>query len=176
MSRSSVVPWWGRLFWGVRSDRTPGVSRSVDKQARKDAEESARAQMYYGKGAGTRRKRINKTVEDRAKRNPDYDKAFKNHQGRQDIGKHAEKAMKERNKTDRKDRNSQRRGAVARRVTGSQGTQAAYVALGAAGLAYLNSPQGRRTATRLMNEVNSGAAGQTIRRGIRQVGRNLSGV
>jgi hypothetical protein len=132
--------------------------------------------MYYGKGAGTRRKRINKTVEDRVKRNPDYAKAYENHQSRQDVGKHAEKAMKERNKTDRKERNSQRRGAVARRVTGSHGTQAAYVALGAAGIAYLNSPQGRRTTARLMNEVNSGATGQAVRRGIRQVGQSLAGV
>ncbi len=46
------------MRWGVSNDRRGGVSRKTDKVARKDAQEFARAKMYYGTGAGTRRKLI----------------------------------------------------------------------------------------------------------------------
>ena len=67
--------------WGHRKDSTPGVSRKTDREAKKDAEEFARAKLFYGQGAGTRRKLIKATVEAKSKRDPSYAKAFDNHLG-----------------------------------------------------------------------------------------------
>ena len=36
------------MRWGVRKQRTPGVSRKTDRAARKDAKEFTQAKMYYG--------------------------------------------------------------------------------------------------------------------------------
>ena len=44
------------MRWGVRKQRTPGVNRKTDRAARKDAKEFTQAKMYYGEGAGNRRK------------------------------------------------------------------------------------------------------------------------
>ena len=51
------------MRWGVRKQRTPGVSRKTDRAARKDAKEFTQAKMYYGEGAGNRRKTIKAKVD-----------------------------------------------------------------------------------------------------------------
>lgn len=84
------------MRWGVRKDRTPGVSRGTDREARKDAKEFARAKMFYGEGAGNRRKLIKATVEGKSKKDPNYKKAFDAHLERQDMSTHASKARGER--------------------------------------------------------------------------------
>jgi hypothetical protein len=84
------------MHWGVRHDGPPGVSRSTNRSAKKDAKEFARAKQFYGEGAGTRRKLIKATVEGRSKNNPAYKKAFDHHLDRQDTSKHAAKAQSER--------------------------------------------------------------------------------
>lgn len=78
------------MKWGVRKQI---------KQAKKDAKEYARAKMFYGEGAGTRRKLINKTVEQRSKE-PAYKKAFDEALAKQDMAKHAVKARGERKRKD----------------------------------------------------------------------------
>lgn len=88
------------MKWGVRKSRTPGVSRRTDREARKDAKEYARAKMFYGEGAGTRRKLIKNTVEAKAKKDPTYKKAFDNHLASQDMSAHAQKARRERKRKD----------------------------------------------------------------------------
>lgn len=55
------------MRWGVRKQRTPGVSRKTDRAARKDAKEFTQAKMYYGEGAGNRRKMIKAKVDQRSK-------------------------------------------------------------------------------------------------------------
>lgn len=88
------------MRWGVRNNRTPGVSNRTDREARKDAEEFARAKMFYGEGAGTRRKLINATVKAKSQKDPAYAKAFDAQMNRQDMSKHAEKARGERKRKD----------------------------------------------------------------------------
>jgi hypothetical protein len=127
----------------IGASDTPGVSKRTDREAKKDAQETARAQMYYGQGAGTRRKLINKSVEAKKTRDPKYAKAFDNHMSKQDMSTHASKARKERSSTDRKIKNKQRAGAVARKFTGEMGTQAAFTAAALAGAAYMSSPKAR---------------------------------
>lgn len=136
------------MHWGIRKDRSgsdaPKVSRKVNAQAEKDAQEFARAVMYYGQGAGTRRKLIGQTVEYRKRTVPGYTQAFDHHFNNQDMSRHATKAINERTWTDRRQKVRQGSGYVARRLTGELGTTAAFTAAAIAGAAYLNSPQGRR--------------------------------
>ena len=76
------------MKWGVRKQR---------KQARKDAKEYAVAKQYYGKGAGTRRKLIKATVEQRKKDYPDtYAKEFDKAVESQDMAKATAKAKRQR--------------------------------------------------------------------------------
>ena len=141
--------------WGVRNDRPEGVSRSVNREAKKDAQEHARAQAYYGEGAGTRRKLIKATVEGKSARVPGYKKAFDHHLANQDPSKHAEKAVSERKSTDRKTKTKQRAGAIARKFTGEMGTQAAFTAVALGGAAYLNSANGRKHMSTAMSKAKN---------------------
>lgn len=84
------------MKWGVRHDRPDGVSRGTNREAKKDAHEFARAKMFYGESAGTRRKLIKATVEAKSKRDPSYKKAFDHHLANQDMSTHASKARGER--------------------------------------------------------------------------------
>lgn len=84
------------MHWGVRKNRAPGVSRSTDREAAKDAKEFARARAFFGEGAGTRRKLIKQTVEGKSRRDPNYKKAFERHLAAQDTSKHVDKAKAER--------------------------------------------------------------------------------
>ena len=87
------------MKWGVR--RTPeqlGHPRASLKTrftASRDAKEYARAKMFYGKGAGNRRKLIKAKVEERSK-DPAYKEEFDKHLAKQDMAKHADKAKTER--------------------------------------------------------------------------------
>ena len=92
------------MKWGVRKDAPAalsGVPRSTNREARKDAKESARAKMFYGTGAGTRRKLINNSVAAKSKRDPAYKKAFDYHYEQQNLANHAVKARRERGRKDK---------------------------------------------------------------------------
>ena len=90
------------MKWGVRRKRPEGVSRRTNREAKKDAKEYTKAKMYYGEGAGTRRKLINKSVEAKAKRDPSYKKAFDAYVEGTDYAKRAQQARSERKSTDTK--------------------------------------------------------------------------
>ena len=145
------------MRWGVRKGPRE-ISRRTDRAAAKDAKEFARAKLFFGEGAGTRRKLIRESVDAKSKRDPAYAKAFQKHLDAQDLSKHAEKAVSERKSIDRTTRNKQRIGAIARSTTGQMGTQAAFVAAGLAGATYLASPKGqaqmRKAASKLGDVVN----------------------
>lgn len=78
-----------------------GMKWGVRRKARKDAKEFARAKMYYGEGAGTRRKLIKAKVEERSK-DKNYKKEFDAALSKQDMAKHATKAKTERKINDAK--------------------------------------------------------------------------
>lgn len=73
---------------------------NVEKQARKDAEEFAKAYMSYGEGAGTRRKLINGTVDFKKQTVPGYAAAFEKNAQKQNMADHAKKAQKEARRKD----------------------------------------------------------------------------
>lgn len=73
---------------------------NVQKEARRDAREHARAQMFYGEGAGNRRKLIAASVAAKSQRYAGYNAAFQKERARQDMAEHAEAARKERRRKD----------------------------------------------------------------------------
>lgn len=88
------------MRWGQRKASIPGVSAKTSREARKDASEFAKAKMFYGEGAGTRRKLIKAKVESKSAKDPSYKKAFDHHLGNQDMGKRASQARGERARKD----------------------------------------------------------------------------
>lgn len=85
------------MRWGHHKARGPeGVSARTNREAKKDAEEYTRAKLFYGEGAGTRRKLIKNTVDAKVKRDPAYKKAFDYHVEQTDLSKRASQARSER--------------------------------------------------------------------------------
>jgi len=162
------------MHWGIRKDRAPGVSSKTDRAARKDAKEHARAQMFYGEGAGTRRKLIKATVEAKSKKDPGYKSAFDHHLARQDMSSHAEKARTERSLTDKKKTVKRGAGYVARRITGEMGTVAAFTALTIAGGAFLNSPKGRQVLNTLNTQIQDSYTDVKRRQNARNINRFIN--
>ena len=97
------------MKWGVR--RTPEQlghrivnahrDRHEKREARKDAKEFARAKMYYGEGAGNRRKLIKATVQEKSKSKV-YADEFEKSLASQNMADHAKKAKTERRVNDAK--------------------------------------------------------------------------
>lgn len=88
------------MHWGQRKAVIPGVSPKTSREAKKDADEFARAKMFFGEGAGTRRKLIKAQVEAKSGKDPAYKKAFDHHLANEDLGVHASKARGERKRKD----------------------------------------------------------------------------
>lgn len=85
------------MRWGVRrADGPAGVPSKTNREAKKDAKEFVRAKLFYGEGAGTRRKLIKATVEGKSRKDPLYKKALDHHINAQDVSSHAAKARSER--------------------------------------------------------------------------------
>lgn len=74
---------------------------NVQKEARRDAREYARAKMFYGEGAGNRRKLIATSVAAKSQRYAGYNSEFQKELARQDMAEHADAARKERRRMDR---------------------------------------------------------------------------
>lgn len=155
------------MHWGI--SKTPGVSNRVNKMAAKDAKEHVRAKLFFGEGAGTRRKLIKAKTEHNRKFVSGYGKAFDIHLSRQDFSQHSTKAVKERHSIDRKDRNKKRAGAVARRLTGEWGTQAAFVALAGSGVAFARSDRGQRFMQKTVSKIKNGQAEVIRRKGAKHI-------
>lgn len=91
------------MRWGIRKedDGPEGVPTKTNKLAKQHAEEFTRAKLFYGEGAGTRRKLIKAKVETHSKNDTLYKKAFDHHVAKTDLAKRAEQATKQRKRTDR---------------------------------------------------------------------------
>lgn len=163
------------MRWGVRKEERGGVSRKTDREARKDAQEHARAKQFHGEGAGTRRKLSKATVEGKSKRDADYAKAFARHLANQNEADHARGAKKERTSIDRRTKAKQRTGFIARKVTGEMGTQAAFTALLLGGAAFASSEKGRRLMKTGMDKIESEINNQKRKAGIRRMKDFLDG-
>ena len=125
------------MKWGVRKSRPDGVSRSTNRQARKDAKEFTQAKQFYGDGAGTRRKLIKKTVEQRSK-DETYKKAFDHHVENTDWSKRSSQAISRRKRTDTVEGAKKTTRGITHLVAGNPqyASAAAILLFGAAGAAY----------------------------------------
>lgn len=112
-----------------------GMKWGVRRAAKKDAKEYARAKMFYGEGAGTRRKLIKNTVNERSK-NPEYKKAFDEYLKNQDMSKHVSKAKAERRRKDTINRVSKTGRGITNIVTGHPERLGASMAFAAVGYGY----------------------------------------
>lgn len=89
------------MKWGKRTGGRPeGTPRSTERAARKDAKEHARAKMYYGEGAGIRRRQINNVVKDRSAKDSAYAEAFERNRASQDMAKAGASARGKRKRVD----------------------------------------------------------------------------
>jgi hypothetical protein len=92
---------------------------NVQKEAFRDASEYARAQVFYGEGAGNRRKLIKTAVRAKAVQSPAYRQAFDVALSQQNMAEHVSKARRERRRRDVYHAvNKNTRNAVAGRYTG----------------------------------------------------------
>lgn len=73
---------------------------NIKTQAKKDAVEYARAQMYFGDGAGNRRKLISASVAANIERYPQYHVLFNRYLAQQNMAEHARLARRERRRAD----------------------------------------------------------------------------
>lgn len=118
--------------WGVRryqnedGSLTPAGEKRYRKEAAKDAKEYARAKMYYGEGAGNRRKLIKATVAERSK-DPNYKRMFDEELSKQDMSEHASKAKAERHVNDVKNETGKIGRGVVNIVAGNPQRAAASV-------------------------------------------------
>lgn len=74
---------------------------NVKKLAQKDAARWAAAEMFFGEGAGTRRKLLAAEIQEKQLQIPGYRPIFIKYYESQDFAKHAIKAAKERARLDR---------------------------------------------------------------------------
>lgn len=126
------------MKWGQNKRNPGGVSRKTSREASKDAKEFTAAKMYYGEGAGTRRKLINAKVNAKSSKDPNYKKAFDDAVGGTDMGRRAEQARGQRKRTDTKNSVKKTARGVGHVVRGNSqyASMAAVVLAGAAGYAY----------------------------------------
>lgn len=75
---------------------------NINKMAKQDAHRVARADMFFGEGAGTRRKLLNAEISDKLVSIPGYAEKFNREYEKQDMADHAIEAAKERKRLDRK--------------------------------------------------------------------------
>ena len=89
------------MRWGVRKDRdSKEVSRSTVRMVDKDVKRYSDAKMFYGEGAGTRRKLLKAELDKKKKDIPGYEKLFNEKVQNVDYAKSASKAKRERTRKD----------------------------------------------------------------------------
>ncbi len=74
---------------------------NINKLATADATNWARAEMFFGEGAGTRRKLLSADIGHKVERISGYNEAFQKAYNKQNFADHAIKAAKERKRIDR---------------------------------------------------------------------------
>ena len=167
------------MKWGVRKNRPEGVSARTNRQAKKDAKEFTKAKMYYGEGAGTRRKLIKSTVEARAKKDPSYKKAFDAHVENTDFAKRSKQAVSQRRSTDTKNAVAKTGKQVSHALRGnSQYAGFGAIAIAAAGTyAWQNGggdfirQNGSKAISKVVREINIAKGRKAMKRYLQEGGR-----
>ena len=77
------------------------LGKSINRIAESDAAKWARAEMFFGEGAGTRRKLLEAEISHKVENVSGYHEAFQKAYSKQNMAEHAIKAAKERQRIDR---------------------------------------------------------------------------
>jgi len=128
------------MRWGQRKAVHPDIADvppKTRKEASSDAEEFTRAKLYFGEGAGTRRKLIKAKVESK-KKDPLYAKAFDHFVKQTDLAKRSDQARKQRKRADVKKSTKKTAKGVGNVLRGRSqyANTTAVVGVGAAGYLY----------------------------------------
>lgn len=166
--------------WGVRRYQNPdGTYTEAGKKrraplrtrldAKKDAKEYARAKMYYGEGAGTRRKLINAKVNQRSKDSA-YKEEFDRYLAKQDMADHAAKARTERKARDtanavKKTTKGVINAAVGNTAYAGATAIAIYMGLHYTGLDKKAADYGQKVARDIMNKIGQNNFDARVMRG-----------
>lgn len=158
---------WGRRTGGNSSS---GVPRRTEREAAKDAKEYTQAKMFYGEGAGTRRKLIKAKIQQKSK-DPAYKEAFDRQVSDTNMAKRADQARGQRKRTDTSNKVKKTARGVNHVIRGNSqyATTAAVLLAGAGALAYKNGGDkilkdvGNKTMDFVKNEANIHAARKTLR-------------
>lgn len=143
-----------------------GMKWGVRRKARKDAKEYARANMYYGEGAGNRRKLIRATVKERSK-DSRYKAEFDKELAKQDMSKHASAAKRERKAADvKKSAGKMARGLV-NAATGNMSRASAaalvvYAGLHVTGADRIIANKAKQSVKSIMDEIGGQARSKQI--------------
>ena len=119
-----------------------GMKWGVRREARRDAKESARAKMYYGEGAGVRRRNINAIVKQKSK-DPTYKAEYEKAYAKQDLSKARRSAQRQRTVTDKTKGFRQGAGRVGRAITREATAAVGFAATAAIGYAIKNPKETR---------------------------------
>lgn len=122
------------MHYGVK-----GMKWGVRRRARRDAKEFTQAKMYYGEGAGNRRKLIKATVKARSK-DPFYKSEFDKAVANTDMSKRASQARRQRGR-----KNARNSAGKTVRGVGNIATGNVSRAGGALALGYLGYQAAKRT-------------------------------
>lgn len=147
------------MKWGKTKARPDGTSRRTERDAGKDAKEFARAKMYYGQGAGVRRRLIKGTVESKSK-DSSYKESFDRQLATQNMAKAAESARGKRKRTDTVQGAAKTTRGVVNVIKGNAqfASAASIILVGAAGAAHKSGVDkmifdyGKRTVTSIIND------------------------
>lgn len=83
------------MKWGKSKGRSSSTPRKTEREASKDAKETAEAKMFYGEGAGIRRRHINNAVKSKMK-DPVYKEAYERNLANQNMAKAGSSARSQR--------------------------------------------------------------------------------
>lgn len=132
-----------------RDDGSKDMAR-LNRDAKKDAEDMARAKAYYGEGAGNRRKQIRNRISERMK-DPDYKAAYEKHLANQNMAEHQKAANRERKAQDTKENVKKIARGVKNILLGFGSTSLAAIAI----VSFIKNPAVRETISKYGNTALS---------------------
>ena len=146
---------------------TPAGKRRIQKEAKKDAKEFARAKMYYGDGAGNRRKLIKASVNEKSK-DAFYKSEFEKALATQNMDEHAKKAKRERKANDTKESVKKTARGIYHTIAQDGAKVSAFVGALAAGYGVLHATGADKVAISKGKEfINRVVNGNTMPNGIK---------
>lgn len=152
------------MKWGHRKNES-GASWGTRRKAKKDAKETARAKMYYGEGAGNRRKLIKAKVANRRKDLKGYSEEYDKALAKEDPNRHLDAARRERKAADAKKQAGKNARGLYRLATGQGFRNVAFSAAVLYGAAKLTGAD-KYTAEKIKQGAK--AAAPYVQRGVAQ--------